>query len=170
MPEFKTKEEYLEWKSQQQSRINSTKEETLSSALNKGSSQKDNFYTRWGHWVIIGTVLAAVLWGVLSSGKPALTFYIGDQVHIKAAPSKMAIIPVSESAFEELGRMADANDKIGVTKLLVGGDAFIVDDGVLALVLEIRPNLASSHATKIRILEGSKSGREGWIYTSFLYK
>jgi hypothetical protein len=177
MPEFKNKAEYEKWKADrikagQESQNGKSQEVTLKTKDDR--MKKIIFYYLIAFIISIFVVIVVKLTDgptkhleqeadrYASVETYSYHFFAGDKAFMNG---KFALIASDEDSFEELGKIATANDKIGAERLVLSGRAFIEDGHVEVLIIETKSNTA-----RIRILEGRNYGRDGWIYTKFLSK
>jgi hypothetical protein len=76
------------------------------------------------------------------------------------------LVPLDKEAYEEVEKLAQANDDLGVRGMVASGRAILVPGGTQIKVIEVNGIL--DLMCRVRILEGSYTGQDGWIPIKFL--
>jgi hypothetical protein len=90
------------------------------------------------------------------SSKPRIP--VGERGIIDSGGNEECIA-VTEDAFDEYRQSLRAHDVQGTAALLLSGKCFTVDEGMRVLVIDSN----ASGLSKVRVLEGNKSGLSGWV-------
>jgi len=132
-------------------------------------TRKEKILGSVGLIVIVGIVVGLLsvvfgLFGLLSESdsKPSPSD-IGSTAILFVSESDEVPVCVDEEAFEELIKASVAKDDIGIAELLLLGKVFFVPNNTKVLVID-----RDFAKRQIRILEGDKFGRTGWVPYEFL--
>ena len=80
-----------------------------------------------------------------------------------AVMANEAMLAVDDEAWDAMTDGLLANDTIGLTSLLLSGDAFFLDEGTRVLVLD-----QGFFSTRVRALEGDNMGKQDGFHSSLL--
>lgn len=98
---------------------------------------------------------------------PPTPVHIGDDVIL----GENALVASTKSDLEECARLAVAGDTVGITEMILNGQAFIIGEETKALVIDVDFdwNIGASIA-RVRIMSGDQFGRSGWTLEKFCKK
>jgi len=99
--------------------------------------------------------------GTNSSSSQSLE--VGDKCIVASDDFDNIYLAVDKDAFDKWVSAVNANDEMGVQDLLYSGKLFYVPSGTKVLILDV-----SWGAHKVRILEGDKYGKTGWLPSEYL--
>lgn len=88
---------------------------------------------------------------------------VGSEAIVQSGDFDDIYLAIDKDAFDKWVNAVNANDKMGVSDLLYSGELFSVPSGTKVLILDI-----SWGAHKVRILEGDKYGKTGWLPSEYL--
>ncbi len=111
--------------------------------------------------VIIFCIVMSIIWGTrsndkLSSKTPKIA--IGSNVIIQSSGGNPVILGTTKESYKEMHKYSIANDQVGLSSLVLSGNAFIVESGTKALVID-----RGVYEFEVRIQSGDRSGNSGWV-------
>jgi hypothetical protein len=191
-PEFKDKEEYETWKADRIKQLKEKDTPKQQESIKEVSIAKECRYCSMaipqeakicpycskkqarGNLILQILLVSFVIifaipycLGVMNkdSSTQRLSLNIGDKGLIDSQRSGFVILAIDENSFEQVGKIAEAKDYVGLAALGAAGQTFIVDHNTAVLILDIKSNIV-----KVRVLEGERIGQAGWIYSKFIRK
>jgi hypothetical protein len=110
-------------------------------------------------------ILLAFLWCSVSScdsGKApnSTKVPIGKEGLLSGTSGTITPVGTSETALQQFLKSHRAKDKHGIVQMMASGSVFMVDNGTKVLVIDYGESLGMR---KIRILEGTREGRAGYV-------
>lgn len=85
---------------------------------------------------------------------------VGSDVTLSEGTGEVIVV-VSEAAFQEMVKLAVANDTRGLAQMVVRGQAFLVPDGTRAKIID-----RGFERRRVRILLGPQRDADGWVPVS----
>ena len=82
---------------------------------------------------------------------------VGADVTLLADSGATGVCP-TKLDFDELTKLAMANDMVGLQQLINSGRVLVVSSGTKAKIIE-----TGFTAYRIRIMSGTHAGRDGWV-------
>ena len=116
-------------------------------------------YRDYLRYCLIGVCLgvALVSSGCGSDDKPKVP--VGKEGILFGSTGKGSPVAVSDASMDEFLKANSANDRMGISQMLMNGSIFVVDNGTRVLVIDH----GGMFKRKIRILEGEMQGRAGYV-------
>ena len=92
---------------------------------------------------------------------------IGDNVILDEGVStaKVVIVATTQANLDEIIKLSNAGDDLGIAKMIVDGYAFMVDRGTQARIID-----TAMYVRKVRIMSGDYYGESGWVPFEFCKK
>ena len=124
--------------------------------------------------VVIAIMLIVAVSGCSSSStsnttvQPASTsINISDNVILDEGVStaKIVIVATTQANLDEIIKLSIAKDDLGIAKMIVDGQAFMVDRGTQARVID-----EAYGVRQVRIMSGDYYGESGWVPMEFCKK
>ena len=91
---------------------------------------------------------------------------MGGEARVQIDGSEIVPLAADEAAFDAFTRAATRNDTFGINDLIQAGKLFTVPTGTKVLVIDMGGFLGSR--LQVRVLEGPRTGRAGWVATEFV--
>lgn len=82
----------------------------------------------------------------------------GSNVIIQSPSGNPIILANTKEAYKEMHKYSIANDQMGLSGMVLSGNAFIVDSGTKALVID-----RGVFEFEVRIQSGDRVGNPGWV-------
>ena len=89
---------------------------------------------------------------------------VGDNVTIDCG-SELVIVAVTKADLDEITRLSIAGDNLGIATMIADGNAFMVNKGTKARVIE-----RGLYTRRVRIMDGDYYGESGWVPMEFCHK
>lgn len=88
---------------------------------------------------------------------------VGQEGHLDNGDITMVLVAVDDAAYDDLHKVANANDDVGIRELVRAGRVFLTPQHTAIRVLE-----NSVFSVKVRILDGAQKDRAGWVPAEFV--
>jgi hypothetical protein len=122
----------------------------------------------------MGCIVVVVLWILLSiiigkscfSGKSSsktTKIISGSSVIIQSSSGDPVVLANTKEAYKEMHKYSIANDQTGLSGMVLSGNAFIVDSGTKALVID-----RGIYEFEVRIQSGDRFGSSGWVASDLI--
>jgi hypothetical protein len=104
---------------------------------------------------------------ITTNAIPAPDFTIGKKVMLYEEGLKTLLLAIDEKSLDQLIKSSKAKDRYSLSELMAAGKVFTIYNNKEALILDIDYGI-DYDKIKVRILEGSRRGKAGWIIETWV--
>ena len=104
------------------------------------------------------------------SPEPSPTPFLraGDEARLFFGNTDKLVLTTDKQAFDALWKAREINDTYGMLELINAGKVFEIDNSIKVLLLERGTTFGVTTRWKVRVREGTNTGKAGWAPKSWV--